>query len=364
MRNKPQRSFFSKGVVFSIFLHLVLIAFILFWGIGNQNETPSGPIEVSLSTGDFGGGGSGGVNNKKISKKVEKKAEEKKVEKGEEIEKKIEQKKVEEKKEVVKKEEPEEVKKEIKEPEKKVVEEKAKEIIEKKIVEKEKIKEEPKKVEIKKKEVAIPEKKTEEKKEVPKKEEPQQEVVKKEESEPVKEEPEKQAEEVVVEKAETKKAADSSREDVLKEMKRNAVLKNLKKGSGNTTEVAKNNTDTTGEGSGLGSNPGNSGGGGNSAINPIVLSNYYDVLSKRVDRVLVFPPNVELDGNYETLVRFWMNENGRVYGVAIHKTSGNNIIDNNCVKAVNSAAPFPSPPIALQSRIKVEPFVIPCSNKG
>ena len=171
-----------------------------------------------------------------------------------------------------------------------------------------------------------------------------------------KEEPPEKKEEVA-EKTESSQPESASREEILKEMKRNAVLKKLKKGPGenpgNSTQVAKNNTNIEGKGLGSGlEGKGGSGGGGNSRINPVVLNTYYEVLSKRVDRVLAFPPNVELDGNYESLIRFWMNENGRVYGVAIHKTSGNNIIDNNCVKAVNSAAPFPSPPIEIQSRIK------------
>lgn len=366
MRNKPRRTHFSKGVIFSIFLHLVLIGFIVFWGVGKHGEKPSGPIEVSLSTGDFGGGGIGSGASNKFEKKVQKKVVEKKP--------KVE------KKEVIKKEPPKkEIKEEIKEPEKKVVKEEVKEVVpEKKIIEK---KEEPKKEEIKPKEIAIPEEKAPEKKEVVKKKEPEkkkEEVVKKEEpkkkEEPVKkaekkeekiekEEPEKE----VVKKTESSQSESASREEILKEMKRKAVLKRLKgpgKKPGNSTQVAKNNTDTQGSGSSGGlEGKGGSGGGGNSRINPVVLSTYYEVLSRRVDRVLAFPPNVELDGSYKSEIRFWMNENGRVYGVAIHKTSGNNIIDNNCVKAVNSAAPFPSPPIELRSRIKKDPFVIPCSNK-
>ena len=151
------------------------------------------------------------------------------------------------------------------------------------------------------------------KEDLPKKAEKKEEKVEKEE-------PKKE----VAEKTESSQSESASREEILKEMKRNAVLKKLKEGTGgNSTQVAKSNTNTQGKNLGGGlEGKGGSGGGGNSRINPVVLSTYYEVLSRRVDRVLAFPPNVELDGNYESQIRFWMNENGRVYGVAIHKTSG------------------------------------------
>ncbi|MGH7885337.1 MAG: cell envelope integrity protein TolA [Thermodesulfobacteriota bacterium] len=361
MSKQEKKSILTKGTVLSIVLHLLVIGFIVFWGVGKHKEQSDGAIEVSLSTGDFGEGGSGNFKDKQqIAKQNKKEQPVKKQEEKEVLKSKEPEKKVEPEKEVVKKEEPEE----------KIVEKKEEKIPEKIV----KQKEEPEKKEIK--EIPLPEKKIEPEKEVAKKEE------KIEESKPENKVEEKTAEKVEVDKeviqaeekadekaaetAETKNSG-SSKEDILKEIKRNAVLKDLKKdsGGGNTKEVAANSSQ--GFGSGEENSQGNGGGSSSrigSAINPIVLSTYYEVLSKRVERVLAFPPSVELDGSYTTLVRFWMNDNGRVYNVAVDKTSGSNVIDSYCVKAVNSAAPFPSPPAELQSRIKVEPFVIPCKNEG
>lgn len=359
MPKQEKKSILSKGAILSIILHAVVIGFLLFWGVTNTTDS-HGPLEVSLSTGDFGPGGpeseikkpGAGIANQKTSRKEE--PEELKEEKSEEVEEK--EKVVEKKKEPVEEKTPEKVVEKEEEIPEKVA--KKKKEPEKEVVKKEEVEEKEK--------IVIPDKKAvEEKKEVVKKEDPEKEepaekvIEKKEPEKEVAKKSQDDAEEEVSDKAES----DSSRENVLKEIKRKSVLRDLKNRSVKTSEqVASRNDGGSEESDSAASGGGGGTGGTGSRINPIVLSTYYEVLSKRVEKVLAFPPSVELDGSYTTFVRFWMNNNGRVSNVAVDKTSGNNIIDNYCVKAVNSAAPFPSPPLELQSKIKSEPFVIPCSN--
>ncbi|NIP29902.1 MAG: TonB family protein [Candidatus Dadabacteria bacterium] len=309
----------STGIIVSIIFHIALIAALIYLSANKKKDIipVEKSIEVSLATGS-GRSESSSLNN--FSK-----AETKEKTKKEEIKEEIEEEKVVPEKEIPKKEDieetkivEEEIKKEVKEVVKKKEELKKAVPIKKKKVEK-------KKVEKKKKKVA-------KKKEKPKK--------------------------VVKKKKEVVKKDDNAREGVLKELKKKAILKGLKS-EDKGTKVANAEGDGTG---GLET----TGSGGGTSVNPVVLRIYYETISDRIESNLESLPNIEpeLVGVLESEVSFYMYESGGAYNVAIYSSSGNEIFDKSCVAAVRSASPFPDPPKELISKIKKEPFVVPCDNKG
>lgn len=95
----------------------------------------------------------------------------------------------------------------------------------------------------------------------------------------------------------------------------------------------------------------------------LMLEVYYMSVSKQIEKHLSFPPNVEPEGFLTALVSFRMNENGDVSDAGVSRSSGNEIFDSYCVKAVRESSPLPVPPNELRDRIKSEPLVVPCENR-
>lgn len=96
----------------------------------------------------------------------------------------------------------------------------------------------------------------------------------------------------------------------------------------------------------------------------LVLDVYYKAISGRIEENLILPINVEPRGFMTALVSFRMKQNGEVYEVEINESSGNEVFDSFCIKAVNASSPLPVPPSELQDRIRSEPFVVPCKNRN
>lgn len=140
------------------------------------------------------------------------------------------------------------------------------------------------------------------------------------------------------------KALESGKEKVIRSIKRESVLSGIKK----SAELASAET-AAGE-----SGPG---------IISLVLDVYYRTISKRIQRSLVLPPNIDSGILLAAQVNFYMKETGEVYDVGIERSSGNPKFDSYCIKAVNDASPLPSPPSELRDRIKSEFFVISCESK-
>ena len=95
----------------------------------------------------------------------------------------------------------------------------------------------------------------------------------------------------------------------------------------------------------------------------LVLDVYYKAISGRIEENLILPINVEPRGFMTALVSFRMKQSGEVYDVEISESSGNDIFDSYCIKAVNASSPLPVPPSELRGRIRSEPFVVPCKNR-
>ena len=95
----------------------------------------------------------------------------------------------------------------------------------------------------------------------------------------------------------------------------------------------------------------------------LVLDVYYKAISGRIEENLILPLNVEPRGFMTALVSFRMKQSGEVYDVGISESSGNDVFDSYCIKAVNASSPLPVPPSELRGRIRSEPFVVPCKNR-
>ena len=136
---------------------------------------------------------------------------------------------------------------------------------------------------------------------------------------------------------------ESEREEVIRNIKKESVLKTIKKTAGTSAEPASKET-----GPGLIS---------------LVLDVYYRTISKRIQKNLFLLPNIDSSVFLAAQVNFYMKETGEVYDVGIERSSGNTKFDSYCIKAVNAASPLPTPPTELIDRIKSEFFIISCETK-
>ncbi len=137
---------------------------------------------------------------------------------------------------------------------------------------------------------------------------------------------------------------ESGKREVIRNIKKESVLSSIKKTAG----AAPVEPDSKEAGPGLIS---------------LVLDVYYRTISKRIQRNLILPLNIDSGILLAAQVNFHMRETGEVYDVGIEKSSGNTQFDSYCIKAVNSASPLPPPPSELRDRIKSEFFIISCESK-
>ena len=137
---------------------------------------------------------------------------------------------------------------------------------------------------------------------------------------------------------------ESGKREVIRDIKKESVLSSIKK----TAAQASAEPASKEAGPGLIS---------------LVLDVYYRTISKRIQRNLVLPLNIDSGILLAAQVNFHMRESGEVYDVGIERSSGNTQFDSYCIKAVNSASPLPPPPNELRDRIKSEFFIISCESK-
>lgn len=146
------------------------------------------------------------------------------------------------------------------------------------------------------------------------------------------------------EAAAEKKALESGKKEVIRNIKKESVLSSIKKSAGQASVEPASRE----------SGPG---------VISLVLDVYYRTISKRIQRNLVLPLNIDSGILLAAQVNFYMTETGEVYDVGIERSSGNVKFDSYCIKAVNDASPLPAPPNELRDRIKSEFFVISCESK-
>ncbi len=156
--------------------------------------------------------------------------------------------------------------------------------------------------------------------------------------------PRKEPETKKKEAAAEKKALESGKKEVIRNIKKESVLSTIKKSAeqASVEPVSKK------------SGPG---------VISLVLDVYYRTISKRIQRNLILPLNIDSGILLAAQVNFYMTETGEVYDVGIERSSGNVKFDSYCIKAVNDASPLPAPPNELRDRIKSEFFVISCESK-
>lgn len=136
---------------------------------------------------------------------------------------------------------------------------------------------------------------------------------------------------------------ESGKKEVIRDIKKESVLRGIKKTAGTSAEPASKEP-----------GPG---------IISLVLDVYYRTISKRIQKNLFLLPNIDSSAFLAAQVNFYMKEDGEVYDVGIERSSGNEKFDSYCIKAVNAASPFPTPPTELKDRIKSEFFIISCETK-
>ncbi len=146
------------------------------------------------------------------------------------------------------------------------------------------------------------------------------------------------------EDAAEKKAFESGRKEVIRNIKKESVLSSIKK-SAQQASVEPASKE---------SGPG---------VISLVLDVYYRTISKRIQRNLILPLNIDSSILLAAQVNFYMTETGEVYDVGIERSSGNVKFDSYCIKAVEDSSPLPPPPGELRERIKSDFFVISCQSK-
>lgn len=315
---QPDRDSRSKsssfwGMVFSITLHIVLIGLIIFWGIGNSRQiSSSNPINVSLSD----------INLPDINKTVNKPDSDK---------------------EPVKKEKKPETKPIVKEYQKKEEEKKTEPI--KKVEEKKKALETKKEEKPKPTKTPLPKPKPT-KKPTPK---PKPKPTK---APPPKPKPTKKPE---------KKDSSKEIQDVLKDIKRKQVLKELKKGSTKQDrEVAEANISKhrTSEDSSRVQT-----GSGKSSGSSVIVNIFKGMIHDKISQNWRIPPNIPTDGSLEALILFKVDENGVVRDVKVKESSGNRAFDDFCVRAIYKSSPLPPPPPELKEVAGTEGVIVPFKNE-
>ena len=137
---------------------------------------------------------------------------------------------------------------------------------------------------------------------------------------------------------------DSGKREVIRDIKKESILRSIEKAG----EAASAQPASKKAGPGLIS---------------LVLDVYYRTISKRIQRNLILPLNIDSSVFLAAQVNFHMREDGEVYDVGIETSSGNRSFDSYCIKAVNAASPLPPPPNKLRDRIKSEFFIISCESK-
>ncbi|MXZ48471.1 MAG: TonB family protein [Candidatus Dadabacteria bacterium] len=157
---------------------------------------------------------------------------------------------------------------------------------------------------------------------------------------PPRTEPETEKEEAVAEK----KALESEKKEVIRNIKKESVLSDIKKSAEQASVEPASKESAPG-------------------VISLVLDVYYRTISKRIQRSLVLPLNIDSGILLAAQVNFYMKETGEVYNVGIERSSGNLKFDSYCIKAVNDASPLPPPPSELRERIKSDFFVISCESK-
>ena len=334
MKGSKKDSSNRLGMFFSIALHVGLILLILYWGFSGSSEYSSnpGPIEVSLSGLDDGGGASS-----KPPPPV----------------KKSKPKPPEPEPEEVVEEEPPPPEPEP-EPEKKEV-----------------VKEEPKK-EVPKKDVIPIEPEKEEKKEVAKKPEPTEKPKPKATPKPTeKPKPTAKPKSKPTKKPAKKKDFDAEKDRILKDIQRQKVLDELKNDKPDAEEPVNEYEDEMPEEMGKeqrlamgddiksGGEPDSEGSAarsssGGSSISPLIIKTYANQVHRKISRNWRIPPGVPTDGGLTASLVFKVDGNGNINNIRITKSSGNSAFDEYCIKAVNRSAPIPPPPDELAKEAKNE----------
>jgi colicin import membrane protein len=136
------------------------------------------------------------------------------------------------------------------------------------------------------------------------------------------------------------KALQSLEESIAKEnyLKKIKIIKGLKLSEGKEASSEKPENKTQQSLSGPGT--------GNADMNNEELFKYIDTLKNYIKKYWSVPTWFYAEG-LNTIISLNLKDDGGIKEVKLYKSSGNDYFDNNAMKAIKEAAPFPPPPKTL-----------------
>lgn len=200
----------------------------------------------------------------------------------------------------------------------------------------------------------------------PQKKKPEKKEKVKEEEKPKKEEKKEVAQKPKpTKKPAKKKDFDKEKDRILKNIRRQKVLNELRKVKSYIEEPPEQIDEEIGEERRLamaddikrGNEPESEGNAarsssGGSSISSVIIKLYSSQVHRKISRNWRIPPGVLTDGSLAALISFKVDGNGGVNNVRVKESSGNSSFDEYCVKAINRSAPLPPPPYELAEEAK------------
>ncbi len=84
------------------------------------------------------------------------------------------------------------------------------------------------------------------------------------------------------------------------------------------------------------------------------LQTHFQFIRKHIQNKVVYPMSARKMGwQGKVVIKFIVCEDGRVINVEIIESSGFSLLDNNAIKSVRNAAPFPKPPVRTELIIPI-----------
>ncbi len=127
--------------------------------------------------------------------------------------------------------------------------------------------------------------------------------------------------------------------------------------SAQVSAVAGSGSTTGGQGSGAGGSGTGSGSGSGSSAEQLrnrYRAEQFAYIKRIIERNLTYPPRAQRMGLTGTcIVTFVVQETGQVTNIAVTRSAGHHILDDNVIEAIRRSAPFPRPPVAAELKIPI-----------
>ncbi len=104
---------------------------------------------------------------------------------------------------------------------------------------------------------------------------------------------------------------------------------------------------------------------GGAESNPALVGLFVEQVRNEIASNWNIPPNIPTDGSLESRLFFRIDENGRLFGIRIEKSSGNSLFDRFCITALKKASPLNTPPPPeIVHEAKIEGVEVSFSNSA